>query len=224
MAVNGDEIRPEEPEEDYHNPNSYFKELEGIVAALDALAKAVTPEEYDDGTPPEELPVPCCNSYFASFRNIRDALLRVRDATAERIDETKETVEFAGAFASFFAIDPSVKHGYFHILFDCQMRKEVEALKDKTDLSVADGCQFRVGQQIDLNFFKLIQAGCRHIKHAENLQHGRFTRTGCTQNPEELTASDAQIHIFKHRHRVSAGVIGLEYMFKPDNFFSIFAH
>ena len=54
MAVNGDEIRPEEPEEDFHNPNSYFKELEGIVAALDALAKAVTPDEYDDGTPPEE--------------------------------------------------------------------------------------------------------------------------------------------------------------------------
>ena len=53
MAVNGDEIRPEEPEEDFHNPNSYFKELEGIVAALDALAKAVTPDEYDDGTPPE---------------------------------------------------------------------------------------------------------------------------------------------------------------------------
>ena len=84
MAVNGDEIRPEEPEEDYHNPNSYFKELEGIVAALDALAKAVTPEEYDDGTPPDELPVPCCNSYFASFRAIRDALGRVKDAVDER--------------------------------------------------------------------------------------------------------------------------------------------
>ena len=84
MAVNGDEIRPEEPEEDYHNPNSYFKELEGIVAALDALAKAVTPEEYDDGTPPDELPVPCCNSYFASFRAIRDAIGRVKDAVDER--------------------------------------------------------------------------------------------------------------------------------------------
>lgn len=84
MAVNGDEIRPEEPEEDFHNPNSYFKELEGIVAALDALAKAVTPDEYDDGTPPEELPVPCCNSYFASFRAIRDALARVKDAVDER--------------------------------------------------------------------------------------------------------------------------------------------
>ena len=84
MAVNGDEIRPEEPEEDFHNPNSYFKELEGIVAALDALAKAVTPDEYDDGTPPEELPVPCCNSYFASFRAIRDAIGRVKDAVDER--------------------------------------------------------------------------------------------------------------------------------------------
>ena len=97
MAFNGDEARPDVPET--HNPNSYFEAFAEIAAALDALAKAVTPDDGDDGTPPDEGEKPCCNSYFASFRNIRDALLRVRAAMAERIDETKETVEFAGAFA-----------------------------------------------------------------------------------------------------------------------------
>ena len=84
MAFNGDEVRPDEPEDGAHNPNSYFEAFAEIVAELDALAKAVTPDDGDDGTPPEELPVPCCNSYFASFRAIRNALARVKDAVDER--------------------------------------------------------------------------------------------------------------------------------------------
>ena len=59
MAVNGDEIRPEVTEDGIHDPNSYFEAFAGIVAALDALAKAVTPEEDDDGTPPDEIPASC---------------------------------------------------------------------------------------------------------------------------------------------------------------------
>ena len=84
MAVNGDETRPEVTENGAHDPNSYFKAFAGIVAALDALAKAVTPDEDDDGTPPDEIPASCCNSYFASFRAIRDALARVKAAVDER--------------------------------------------------------------------------------------------------------------------------------------------
>ena len=71
MAVNEDEVRQED---EAHKPNSYFEAFAEIVAALDALAKAVTPDDGDDGSPPDDLPAPCCNSYFASFRAIRDAL------------------------------------------------------------------------------------------------------------------------------------------------------
>lgn len=67
-----------------HDQNSYFEAFAGIVAALDALAKAVTPDGSDDGTPPEEMPVPECNSYFSSFKAIEDALARVREAVEER--------------------------------------------------------------------------------------------------------------------------------------------
>lgn len=82
MAFNGDETgEGVEP----HKPNSYFEAFDGIVAALDALAKAVTPDGGDDGTPPEEGARPCCNSYFASFRNITDALTRLKSAVEERI-------------------------------------------------------------------------------------------------------------------------------------------
>ena len=82
MAFNGDETgEGVEP----HKPNSYFEAFDGIVAALDALAKAVTPDGGNDGTPPEEGARPCCNSYFASFRNITDALERLKSAVEERI-------------------------------------------------------------------------------------------------------------------------------------------
>jgi hypothetical protein len=82
MAFNGDE--PGEGVEP-HKPNSYFEAFDGIVAALDALAKAVSPDGGDDGTTPEEGARPCCNSYFASFRNITDALERLKSAVEERI-------------------------------------------------------------------------------------------------------------------------------------------
>lgn len=73
-----------------HEPNSYFESFAGIADALDALAKAITPDPSDDGTPPEEGEKPCCNSYFSSFGNIRDALVRVREAMVERIEDLAE--------------------------------------------------------------------------------------------------------------------------------------
>lgn len=72
-------------EEEIHDPNSYFQAFDGIVEALDALVKTVTPDEEDDGTPPGEGERPCCNSYFSSFRNVRDALERLKAATEERL-------------------------------------------------------------------------------------------------------------------------------------------
>lgn len=84
MAVNGNEVENPVGEE-AHGTNSYFEAFAGIAAALDALAKAVTPDEEDDGTPADEGERPSCNSYFASFRNIIDALGRLKAATEERL-------------------------------------------------------------------------------------------------------------------------------------------
>lgn len=90
MSDNGDEISPEAADEGAHNPNSYFEAFAGIVAALDAIAKAVTPDAGDDGTPPDEMPPPSCNSYFASFKAIQDALCRLKAATEERLADMTE--------------------------------------------------------------------------------------------------------------------------------------
>ena len=96
MSFNGDETLPEATDGGAHSPNSYFEAFAGIVAALDALAKAVTPDAGDDGTPPEERPAPCCNSYFASFRAMQDALVRLKAATEERLaDMTEDDPNFA---------------------------------------------------------------------------------------------------------------------------------
>ena len=95
MAVNGDE-NDNAVGEDTHGANSYFEAFAGIVAALDALAKAVTPDADDDGTPPDEIPPPSCNSYFESFRAIQDALGRLKAATEERLaDMTENDPSFA---------------------------------------------------------------------------------------------------------------------------------
>ena len=84
MAVNGNENENPVGEE-ARGANSYFEAFAGIAAALDALAKAVTPDEEDDGMPADEGERPSCNSYFASFRNIIDALGRLKTATEERL-------------------------------------------------------------------------------------------------------------------------------------------
>ena len=65
--------------------NAYFAELDAIAAKLDEAAKILTPDESDDGTPPDEGEQAESNSYFASFRNIAAALARMNEALAERI-------------------------------------------------------------------------------------------------------------------------------------------
>ena len=115
MAVNADDIRPEEPEDGIHEPNSYFKAFDTIVAELDELAKVLTPDESDDGAPADEGTRPCCNSYFSSFRNIADALERVKYAAAERIAESTDGMipaeRIPKAASSFDFAAPSAVHG-----------------------------------------------------------------------------------------------------------------
>ena len=110
MAFNGDET---EAVGEAHKPNSYFEAFDGIVAALDALAKAVTPDGGDDGTPPEEGARPCCNSYFASFRNITDALARLKSAVEERIAAGGGTIpaeRLPAGLTSFDIKTPFIDH------------------------------------------------------------------------------------------------------------------
>lgn len=69
-----------------HERNAYFAELDAIAAKLDETAKILTPDEGDDGTPPDAGERTESNSYFASFANIAAALERLKDAIAERIE------------------------------------------------------------------------------------------------------------------------------------------
>ena len=68
-----------------HERNAYFAELDAIAAKLDETAKILTPDESDDGTPPDAGERTESNSYFASFANIASALERLKEAIAERI-------------------------------------------------------------------------------------------------------------------------------------------
>ena len=69
-----------------HERNAYFAELDAIAAKLDETAKILTPDEGDDGTPPDVGERTESNSYFASFANIAAALERLKEAIAERIE------------------------------------------------------------------------------------------------------------------------------------------
>lgn len=71
-------------EEEERERNSYYEAFDEIIARLDALAKTITPSTDDDGTPPEPVERPKCNSYFASFSEMADALARVGSAIVER--------------------------------------------------------------------------------------------------------------------------------------------
>ena len=72
-------------ENEPHEKNAYFAELDAIAAKLDEAAKILTLDESDDGTPPDGGEHAESNSYFASFRNIASALARLNEAIAERI-------------------------------------------------------------------------------------------------------------------------------------------
>ena len=76
--------------DEIHDSNAYFAAFDGIISALDDLAKTLTPDTEDDAAASESETRPCCNSYFESFRNIHEALVRVKEATAERIAASAE--------------------------------------------------------------------------------------------------------------------------------------
>ncbi len=65
--------------------NAYYGAFDGIIAALDALAKTLTVDTGDDATPPDATPPPERNTYFASFREMASAIVRVKDAMSERL-------------------------------------------------------------------------------------------------------------------------------------------
>lgn len=73
-------------ENEPHEKNAYFAELDAIAAKLDETAKILTPDEGDDGTPPDAGERTESNSYFASFANIAAALERLKEAIVERIE------------------------------------------------------------------------------------------------------------------------------------------
>ncbi len=92
-----------EKESETCSKNSYYEAFDAIAAALDAIAKAITPDESDDAAPPETVERPRCNSYFASFGNIADALARVKDAVRERLAAEEKDSGFA-AWRESYAI------------------------------------------------------------------------------------------------------------------------
>lgn len=95
--------------------NAYFAELDAIAAKLDEAAKILTPDEGDDGTPPDGTEREESNSYFASFRNIASALARLNVAIAERIGASEEGIipaeRLPAGIASFDIKTPFIDHG-----------------------------------------------------------------------------------------------------------------
>ena len=60
------------------------------MAALAARTKGVPPDTEDAGPPADDSEPPCCNSYFTSFANVKAALEKLKDATAERLEALTE--------------------------------------------------------------------------------------------------------------------------------------
>ena len=90
--------------------NAYFAELDAIAAKLDEAAKILTPDEGDDGTPPDGTEREESNSYFASFRNIASTLARLNEAIAQRIDGVIPAERLPAGIASFDIRTPSIDH------------------------------------------------------------------------------------------------------------------
>src|SRR2546425_10957429 len=70
-----------------------------------------------------------------------------------------------------------VEQRQFHVLEGCRPRQEVEALKNESNLLVADRGQLIVRQTGDVAAVQLIGAGGRTIEAAEDMHQGRLARS-----------------------------------------------
>src|SRR5206468_5803503 len=79
-----------------------------------------------------------------------------------------------GALPARFRIDPGVNKRKLDIPEAVGTRKKIEGLKNKSDLAIANGCEFIVAHGRNVAAIEFIASGARCIEAAEHVHQRRF--------------------------------------------------
>ena len=95
---------------------------------------------------------------------------------------------FAGSLLSLFLRDLGAKRGQLDIFLCGGPRKQVESLKDKTNLAIPDDSQFFLAELRHLNTLQQISSAGRLIQAAHNIHEGRLPTAARSHDRGELSA------------------------------------
>ena len=116
---------------------------------------------------------------------------------------------FAGPLAAFFFADLGVERGQFDIFQGSGARKQVESLKDETDLAVADGRQLFLRQLGDRDAFEQVAAAGRLVQAAQNIHERGFAAAAGAHDGDKLAPLDADVDAAQGMHLGFAQIVVL---------------
>src|SRR5262245_160202 len=86
-----------------------------------------------------------------------------------------------------------------HILEAIQGWQQIEELKNEADLVTADTREIVIGEFIENLAFDSNLAAGRPVEAADQVQECRLSRTGRSNDGDNLPLGDIQVHVFESR-------------------------
>ena len=109
-----------------------------------------------------------------------------------------------------------VERGQFDIFQRGGAGKQVESLKDETDLAIADGRQFLLGQFRDGDTFQQVAAAGGLVQAAQNIHESGFAAAAGAHDGHELAALDANIDAAQRVHLGFAQIVVFVHVINLD--------
>src|SRR6266852_3068193 len=104
------------------------------------------------------------------------------------VSESDQSKRLARPLLAFCFADARVQRGEFDVFQSGGARQQVEALKNETDFSIADGGKFFFAEAGDLDAFEQIAPSAGFIEAAQNIHERRFPAAAGPHDGDEFPA------------------------------------
>src|SRR5882724_461997 len=106
-------------------------------------------------------------------------------------------------------VNTRIKRRQFGILQRRRSRQQIEPLKNKPDLAVADPSQLPFLQPRNIRAFEQIASRAGLVQASKNIHERGFTAAACTHNGNELSPPDLEVNTAQRVHLSFAQMINL---------------
>ena len=128
------------------------------------------------------------------------------------------------ALSSLFLEDIPIDHGKDDIIQRRELRQQIEALEDKTDLAISGIGQRTVPEPRDLFPIELVRAATRTVETTQNIHQRRFPSARGPHDRDELPLGDRKIDLRQDRHLLLPDIIALANIRQADDFIRFLFH